>query len=50
MNFEKFLSTNFFTEHLWWLLLLLEELENTKKMRTQGSEKRKFEKKVREIR
>ena len=26
MNFVKFLRTPFFTEHLWWLLLYLDEM------------------------
>ena len=49
VNFAKFLRTSFFTEHLRWLLLLLDEIQNTKKMKTRESKKRKFEKKVREI-
>ena len=45
VNFEKFLSTHFFTEYLWWLLLLLDEIQNTKKTKTRESKQRKFEKK-----
>ena len=48
MNFEKFLRTSFFTEHLLWLLLLLDEIQFMKKMKTRESKERKFEKKVRE--
>ena len=51
VNFEKFLKTPFFTEHLQWLLLLLDEIQNThtKKMKTRESKERKYEKRVREI-
>ena len=49
VNFAKFLRTPFFTEHLRWLLLLLDEIQNTGKMKTRESKKRKFERKVREI-
>ena len=49
VNFAKFLRTAFFTELLWWLLLLLDEIQNTKKMQTRESKETKFEKKVREI-
>ena len=49
MNFAKFLITPFFTEHLRWLLLLLNEIQNTKKMKTRESKERIFEKKVRGI-
>ena len=49
VNLAKFLITAFFIEHLRWLLLLLDEIQNTKKMKTRESKERKFEKKVREI-
>ena len=32
MNFPKFLRTPFFTEHLWWMLLL--SVKNTRRART----------------
>ena len=49
MNFAKFLRASFFTGHLQWLLLLLDEVQNTKKTKTRESKPRKFFKKVREI-
>ena len=49
VNLAKFLITAFFIEHLRWLLLLLDEIQNTKTMKTRESKERKFEKKVREI-
>ena len=51
VNFAKFLRmrTPFFTEYLRSLLLLLDEVPSTKKMKTRESKERKFEKKVREI-
>ena len=49
VNFTKFLRTPFFTEQLRWFLPLLDEIQNIKKMKTQKSKERKFEKKVREI-
>ena len=49
VNLTNFLRTPFFTEHLRWLILLLDEIQNTKKMRTLESKERKFDKKVREI-
>ena len=42
VNFAKFLRTAFFTEHLRWLLLLLDEIQNTEKMKTRESKERKF--------
>ena len=45
VNFAKFLRTTFFTERLRWQLLLLNEIENKKKMETRESKERKFEKK-----
>ena len=47
VNFAKFLRPLFL--HLRWLLLLLDEIQNIKKMKTRESKERKFEKKVREI-
>ena len=38
------LRTPFFTDHLRWLLLLLDDIQNTKKMKTKESKERKFEK------
>ena len=49
VNFAKFLITPIFTEHLRWLLLLLDKIQNTKKMETQEPKERKFEKKISEI-
>ena len=39
----------FFMKHLRWLLLLLDEIQNTKKRKTRESKEGIFEKKVREI-
>ena len=44
VNFAKFLRTPFFTEHLRWLLMLLDEIQITKKDESTRIEKRKFEK------
>ena len=43
VNFAKFLRTPFFTKHLWWLHLLLDEIQSTKKMKTRESKEEKFE-------
>ena len=45
VNFTNFLRTPFFTEQLRWLILLLDEIQNTKKMRTLEFKERKFDKK-----
>ena len=46
VNFQKFLRTFFLTEHLRWLLLLLDEIQN---MKTRESKERKFEKEVKVV-
>ena len=48
-EFCEISNNTFFTEHLRWLLLLLDEIQNTKKMKIRELKERKFEKKVREI-
>ena len=45
-DFLKFLKTPFFADHLRWLLLLLDDMQNTKKMKTRESKERKFKKKI----
>ena len=45
VSFAKFLRTSYFTEHLRGLLMLLDEIQITKKMKARESKERKFEKK-----
>ena len=53
VNFAKSLRTPFFTEHLRWLVLLLDEMQNTKKDENARIERKEVwkisKKKVREI-
>ena len=45
VNFAKFLRTSFFTEHLQWLLLLLDEIQNIKKDGNARTERKEIWKK-----
>ena len=45
VSFANFPRAPFLTEHLRWMVLLLDEIQNTKNIKTQEPKERKFEKK-----